>query len=112
MPGSPPSNTSDPGTSPPPSTRSNSLTPDDTRSDTTVSTSAYKCAPLPPSADTAAPFDATGIAVSSTNEFHAPQSGQRPSHFGDCEPHCWQLKMDLGGFIGIKLGSTQNSELQ
>ena len=24
---------------------------------------------------------------SSTSEFHAPQSAQRPSHFGDCAPH-------------------------
>src|SRR5262249_32295769 len=31
-------------------------------------------------------------ARSSTNEFHEAQSGQRPSHFGDCAPHCSQVK--------------------
>src|SRR5215510_6160026 len=83
MPGSPPSNTSEPGTTPPPSTRSNSLTPDGNRVDTTASTSEYNRAPFPPSAGTIPPFGVAGIATSSTNEFHAPQSGQRPSHFGD-----------------------------
>src|SRR6476659_2127567 len=87
MPGSPPSNTSDPGTSPPPSTRSNSLTPDGNRVDTTASTSEYNRAPFPPSAGAVPPFGTAGIASSSTKEFHAPQSGQRPSHLGDCEPH-------------------------
>ena len=49
MPGSPPSSTSEPGTMPPPSTRSNSLMPVLSRSATTVSTSAYSCALPPPS---------------------------------------------------------------
>ena len=35
---------------------------------------------------------ARGSARSSTNEFQAPQSAQRPSHFDDCEPHSWQTK--------------------
>jgi hypothetical protein len=37
---------------------------------------------------------------SSTIEFHAPHSGQRPSHFCDCDPHSWQTKTALGGFTG------------
>jgi hypothetical protein len=27
--------------------------------------------------------------------FQAPQSGHFPSHFGDCEPHFWQVKTVL-----------------
>ena len=33
-----------------------------------------------------APIAPAGATFSSTNEFHAPQSGQRPSHFCDCAP--------------------------
>ena len=36
------------------------------------------------------PSAATGR--SSTSEFQAPQSAQRPSHLGDCAPHSWQAK--------------------
>ena len=50
MPGSPPSSTSDPGTIPPPSTRSNSPRPVLSRSTATASTSAYGRAAPPPSA--------------------------------------------------------------
>jgi hypothetical protein len=35
----------------------------------------------------AAAATAAGIGRSSIIEFHAPQSGQRPSHFADCAPH-------------------------
>jgi hypothetical protein len=31
-------------------------------------------------------------------EFQAPQSAQRPSHFGDWEPHSWQTKTVDGRF--------------
>ena len=48
MPGSPPSSTSDPGTIPPPSTRSNSPMPVLSRSDAGASTSAYRRAAPPP----------------------------------------------------------------
>ena len=34
-------------------------------------------------------------ARSSTSEFQAPHSGQRPSHFCDCAPHSWQAKTVL-----------------
>ena len=36
---------------------------------------------------------------SSTSEFQAPQSAQRPSHFGDCAPHSWQTKTVLGDLV-------------
>ena len=35
---------------------------------------------------------------SSTSEFQAPQSGQRPSHLGCWPPHSWQTKTVFGGF--------------
>src|SRR5438093_13509465 len=103
MPGSPPSSTSDPGTTPPPSTRSNSSMPVDSRTPVDVSTSAYNLAApvlencayrLAAGAD-----DAVSAARSSTSEFHAPHSAQRPSHFGDCAPHSWQTKTTFGGFM-------------
>ena len=60
---------------------------------------AYSRAPPPPSAGAAPRLSDAGAAFSSTNEFHAPQSGQRPSHLGDCAPHSWQANTDFGGFI-------------
>src|SRR5262245_66428454 len=96
MPGSPPSSTSDPGTTPPPSTRSNSPIPVESLGNCSTSISEYKRAVVgaPGVAyrcDVAVvPLDSAGR--SSTYEFQAPQSAQRPSHFGDCEPHSWQTK--------------------
>ena len=98
MPGSPPMSTSDPGTTPPPSTRSNSSIPVVRRADTTVSMSSYSRGPAvaaseyraPALADAAPAPAVAGTARSSTSEFHAPHSGQRPSHFCDCAPHSWQ----------------------
>src|SRR4051812_17414941 len=100
MPGSPPISTSEPGTTPPPRTRSNSSIPDDSRSATTVSMSAYNCGPaaaasvyrFAASVDTAR---AASAGRSSTSEFHAPHSAHRPSHFCDCAPHSWQLNTVL-----------------
>src|SRR4030095_6685378 len=39
-------------------------------------------------------------ARSSTSEFHAPHSVQRPIHLGACAPHSWQTNTTLGGFTG------------
>ena len=86
MPGSPPSRTSEPGTRPPPSTRSSSLTPVETRSASEASMSAKSRAPAPVSAGRE-PGPARLAAVSSTSEFHSPQSGHRPSHFRAWAPH-------------------------
>ena len=71
------------------------------RAETTVSMSSYSRGPAvaaseyrAPALAAAAPAPAVaGTARSSTSEFHASQSGQRPSHFCDCAPHSWQLKM-------------------
>src|SRR4051812_25184351 len=99
MPGSPPISTSDPGTTPPPSTRSNSSMPVERRAETSVSMSSYSRGPavaaseyreVALAAPAPAPADA-GTARSSTIESHAPHSMQRPVHFAVCAPHCWQL---------------------
>src|SRR5215510_15296514 len=100
MPGSPPSSTSEPGTTPPPRTRSNSSMPVDRRTPLAVSTSAYSFA-APVLENCAYLFAlAVGAAVdsaarSSTSEFQAPHSAQRPSHLGDCAPHSWHTKTTL-----------------
>src|SRR5689334_14865137 len=105
IPGSPPSSTSDPGTTPPPSTRSNSSMLVDKRAWFCSSMSAYNLAE--PAADSAyrcsavAAVIAAGCGRSSTNEFHAPQSLHLPSHFGDCEPHSWHTNTVFGGFMLI-----------
>ena len=101
MPGSPPSSTSDPGTMPPPSTRSNSPMPVESRACCSISMSAYKRARCRRARQRVAMRRAPARrrsrpARSSTSEFQAPQSAQRPSHFGDCAPHSWQTKTVVG----------------
>jgi MoxR-like ATPase len=41
----------------------------------------------------------TLAARSSTREFHAPHSAQRPIHLGAWAPHSWQAKTVFGGLI-------------
>ena len=75
-PGSPPTSTSDAGTSPPPSTRSSSSSPVGIRSASSASTSTSRRSGR---AGAAAAAPRTGTA-SSTIVPNAPQPGQRPSH--------------------------------
>ena len=89
MPGDPPINTSDPGTKPPPSTRSSSPMPVRRRSTfaarTSRSATGVSARPPPPEPEPERPLAArTGAAAraSSAIEFHSPQPGQRPCHFG------------------------------
>src|SRR5579875_894830 len=96
-PGSPPIKTSDPGTSPPPSTRSTSPIPRTTRGASSRDTSVIGVATAGGAAAAARPptvpppRDGAGTG-SSTNVFHPPQPGQRPSHFADSYPQVWQTK--------------------
>src|SRR6266516_1309189 len=92
MPGSPPTSTTEPGTMPPPSTKSNSRRPVCHRS---------RRGP-PPRADrrtgglpdgearflSGRPLDRP--TASSTSVFHAPQESQRPAHFGCSAPQSVQ----------------------
>ena len=78
--------------------------PDDSRTALVVSTSAYSFARLDaPNCAYAVGRRAAGrglgAARSSTSEFHAPHSTQRPVHFGACAPHSWQTKTTFGGFM-------------
>src|SRR5262249_48015305 len=82
-PGSPPSRTSAPATTPPPSTRSNSLIPVEILGDSTPVISGKRIGDE---------FQEAGLAMvdvirSSTKVFHCWQAGHRPIHFGDGTPH-------------------------
>src|SRR5262245_30977154 len=103
MPGSPPRSTNDPGTMPPPRTRSNSSMPVEIRACCSISISEYKRAVLapPPAAAYRCPADApeTSMGRSSTNEFQAPQSLHCPDHLADCAPHSWQTKTVLDALL-------------
>src|SRR5215218_10972357 len=85
MPGAPPMRTSDPGTRPPPRTRSSSPIPVERRSTLGASTcpSATGVSARPAERDGAAPPRPAGAAArfSSVIVFHSPQPGQRPCHF-------------------------------
>src|SRR5579859_4027681 len=109
-PGSPPTRMSDPGTTPPPSTRSTSVSPVRRRTASSRTTSAIGTAsagPGPPAWPAAAVSagsrrgpgrrPAAGAARrSSTRLFHAEHPGQRPSHLLDSYPHSWQTKTVRG----------------
>ena len=72
---------------PPPSTRSNSVMPDEMRASSCDSMSLYAmgltCRKVNPPRAAAPGLEATGRARSSTSEFHSPQSGHFPSHLRD-----------------------------
>ena len=89
IPGSPPTRVAEPGTSPPPVTRSNSAMP-------LVLRGGWVSAPLRPTNSmrrpffAPRPFGALSGACSSTSEFQAWQAGHWPAHFGCEAPHSWQ----------------------
>src|SRR5438309_2797862 len=96
MPGSPPTRTTEPGTIPPPRTKSNSGNPVRQRS----------AAPTPMSdRRTGGRADGSGGPLtarppdrpigSSLSVFHAPQASQRPAHLGCSAPHSAQRNTDL-----------------
>src|SRR5690606_38429046 len=106
-PGSPPTRTTDPGTSPPPSTRSNSPTPVGNRASSVGSTwlsrtgSGAGC----PAADRRPgawpPRGEAGAACTSRMLFQDPHEGQRPSHRGDSYPHSSHAYFTRGGLAAI-----------
>ena len=93
IPGDPPIRTSEPGTIPPPRTRSSSAMPVVIRATCWASTSrrgtGFAARP-----DRVAEPRAGATARSSTSEFHSPQPGQRPCHFGLSCPHEEQANTD------------------
>src|SRR5947208_15820522 len=106
MPGSPPTNTTDPGTMPPPSTKSNSRRPVCQRSTPGPAPRAdRRTGGLP---DGVAPILSARPPVrptaSSTSVFHAPHASQRPPHLGCSAPQSVQRNTDpplaTGGLRG------------
>src|SRR5947208_9156790 len=96
MPGSPPTNTTDPGTMPPPSTKSNSRRPVCQRSTPGPAPRAdRRTGGLP---DGVAPILSARPPVrptaSSTSVFHAPHASQRPPHLGCSAPQSVQRNTD------------------
>src|SRR5512147_1395145 len=94
MPGSPPTSTAEPGTSPPPSTRSNSAMPVGSRGASRVSVprpSKEAALPLPPLMATSAGGPA-GAAASSMMLFHSPQAAHFPDQREVTAPQAWQTK--------------------
>src|SRR5215213_6168166 len=93
MPGSPPIRTSVPGTMPPPSTRSNSVTPEGMRTSSCGSISVKGTAETSRSLKLLRPpARRVGCDFSSTREFHSPHSGHLPSHLPVECPQFWQTK--------------------
>ena len=89
MPGSPPIRIAEPGTRPPPQTRSNSAMPVTERMTSVDGPDSSTNSILrPPLADW--PFGASASAVSSTMVFQAPQDSQRPAHLAVLAPQDWQ----------------------
>src|SRR5580693_1414587 len=110
MPGSPPTRTAEPGTRPPPSTRSSSAMP-------VLARGGGAASPAKPTKATAFPArllgpgrlgPACGVAASSTMVFHSPQASQRPAHFGARAPQPWQTKRDvaLANAVRVRAGGS------
>src|SRR5207245_10793967 len=92
MPGSPPTNTTDPGTIPPPKTKSNSRRPVCHRRTPAPSPRADRRTGGLPDGTTC--FLSARLPVrptaSSTSVFHAPHASQRPPHLGCSAPQSVQ----------------------
>src|SRR5207244_1900341 len=97
IPGSPPTSTTDPGTIPPPSTKSNSGRPVLHRATLLPATSESRTGgtlegrPFPRSS-----FPTFRPTSSSTSVFHAPHASQRPPHFGCSAPQSVQRNTECG----------------
>src|SRR5262245_11067632 len=115
IPGSPPTSSSEPGTMPPPSTRSSSRMPVLARSVEESDTSASGTAPSRRTAPTGtqrprpAGFGAAPlvlVAGASLAVFHSPHAGQCPNQRGCSLPQAVQKNEDFGvfaGFVGLPL---------
>ncbi len=83
----------DPGTKPPPSTRSTSPIPEVRRAASALVTLEIGETAATPAmaraADGARPPVGRGAAIVSTSVFQASQAGHWPAHFGELAPHCW-----------------------
>src|ERR1700743_3132674 len=93
MPGSPPTSSAEPGTSPPPVTRSNSLMPVGRRwggASSVFRSSRVMRGPWP---RRAAPEPSGGAMPSSVMVFQPPQASHLPDHLAWVAPQDWQAKL-------------------
>src|SRR5882757_3319542 len=95
MPGSPPTSVTDPGTIPPPSTKSNSARPVRQRPNASVFNSDKRMGGLEVGRPALAAEPLNRPTASSINEFQAPQASHFPPHFGWSAPHSVQRNTDL-----------------
>ena len=94
-PGLPPISVSEPGTIPPPSTRSNSSSLDEKRS-TSVSTMSVIGFAFAEPVDVEVSFTTScSWALSSTNESQVPHPVHFPIHLGEVNPQCWHSNNTL-----------------
>src|SRR5882762_3621037 len=92
IPGSPPTSSAEPGTKPPPHTRSNSAIPVGRRGGCSSVVFRSSSANWRPRARFLASPPMGGGAPSSTIVFHPPQASQRPDHLEPTAPQDWQAK--------------------
>src|SRR6266508_1881880 len=104
MPGSPPTSTTDPGTMPPPRTKSNSRRPVCHRSNPAAPTADNRTGGLPDRAGARSARPPVRPIASSTKVFHAPHASQRPPHLGWSAPQSVQRNTEpplaTGGLWG------------
>src|SRR4051812_27230270 len=92
MPGSPPTNSAEPGTSPPPVTRSNSPMPVGRRWGGASSVLRSSRVILRPFTRRDAPDPSGGATPSSVMVFQPPQASHLPDHLAVDAPQDWQVK--------------------
>ena len=100
MPGSPPMSSAEPGTMPPPVTRSSSVRPVEKRGASPVRPlrpSKAMTRPLPPLRASPEPGGAT-TSASSISVFHSSHEGHLPAQRGETAPQFWHTKVDLLSF--------------
>src|SRR5258706_11462 len=90
IPGSPPTRTTDPGTMPPPNTKSNSFNPVGQRASAPLPTADRRTGGRADAADDLPARPPARPTASSTRVFHVPHASQRPAHFGCSAPHSVQ----------------------
>src|ERR1700760_158284 len=92
MPGSPPTSVAEPGTRPPPSTRSNSPICDKRRGTSRPPSlfNGTNSIRLDLRLTSFSPLGGPFCAASSTRQFQPPQPSHFPAHLGNDEPQDWQ----------------------
>src|SRR5271163_3477552 len=96
IPGSPPIRATEPGTRPPPRTRSSSVDPVGHRGTSTMASAATDEVRSPLLADLARSLRELAAKASPTRVFHSPQAAHCPCHFGEEAAQFWQINTSFG----------------